>query len=257
MKKLLTYLIILIVAVGCSNTNPNKENPSEVELDFTNLNHTEFNVFENYSINLPVGSFDTSFIDNQGFSTNHLIFENITFVCHEVGLDKEYIPAMKSSIHDSLLNEVLLINDTAQGLYRFIIDSKLGSIEYSLIDSNENGSIIGSTHNALNVSVDFNNETEKEFILQRLKSIKKKINFNYLNGIWAENLNENSLFKITGDSLTYTDSFETYYISMKADTILIDYRDWIYKGIVTQLTEDELIIEDIDDKENLKLIRFK
>jgi len=149
-------------------------------------------------------------------------------------------------------------------------------VEYSFIykgkkynRSFNNGPDIGALFDGDSILIEFKNNHDKDskivskFKTQRkkFKSVSsanvKKINFNFLNGIWAENLDENSLFKITGDSITYTDSFETYYISMKADTILIDYRDWIYRGLVTQLTEEELVIEDIDDKENLKLIRFK
>jgi hypothetical protein len=105
-------------------------------------------------------------------------------------------------------------------------------VEYSFIykgkkynRSFNNGPDIGALFDGDSILIEFKNNYDKDseivskFKTQRkkIKSVSsvnvKKINFAFLNGIWAENLDENSLFKIDGDSITYTDSFETYHIT--------------------------------------------
>lgn len=171
MKNLLIILFFAIVLLGCNSESSMQE---KSQVNYSNLTFKEYTIFDDYIVSMPEGTKDTSFTDNQGLLTNRLLFKNTSFACYSVGSPKSYISAIKTGIPDSIMSEVLLLDDTLMGQWRIALDSKLGTIEYRLIDSNEIGGILTDTQNALNVSVGLNNETEKQFVLERLKSIRKK-----------------------------------------------------------------------------------
>lgn len=171
MKNLLIILLIGLVALGCDYNSRQKKSQG----NYSDLTFNEYTIFNDYKINMPEGTSDTSFIDNQGLFTNQLLYENTYFTCYSVGSPKGYINAIKKGIPDSIISKVLLLDDTINKQWRIALDSKLGTIEYSLIDSNEiGGGILRDNHNGLSISVTYNNETEKKFVLERLKTIRKK-----------------------------------------------------------------------------------
>ncbi len=147
--------------------------------------------------------------------------------------------------------------------YSFIIEGK----EYTRTFNN--GPSIGVLSKGDSILVKFenyypNNSEIIKKVLHKRKKIKtasnvqmQNIDRSLLNGIWGEDLEEKSLYAFQGDSITYTEGFQTYYLNIKHDTIVIDYLDWVFHGLIKKLTKDELIIENIRNNNISKMIRFK
>jgi len=86
------------------------------------------------------------------------------------------------------------------------------------------------------------------------KSIKN-INRNLLNGIWAENQEDNAIFAIQGDSLYFTEDIKhPCFIEIKLDTLITHLKDgYIVKDRIVKLSKDSLILYNYNFKELTKL----
>lgn len=115
----------------------------------------------------------------------------------------------------------------------------------------------------INLFFSCNNKSNKED-LNSLKSKKENIQIvynndydkNLLNGVWAENEDDNALFFIKNDSINYFDVQNSIYpVSLKLDTLIIPFKDYVFKGKVLALTNDSLIY--IADSRIIKLYNRK
>ncbi len=86
------------------------------------------------------------------------------------------------------------------------------------------------------------------------KSINN-INRNLLNGIWAENQEDNAIFAIQGDSLYFTEDIEhPCLIEVKSDTLITHLIDgYIVKDKIVKLSKDSLILYNYNFKDSTKL----
>ena len=62
-----------------------------------------------------------------------------------------------------------------------------------------------------------------------------------IEGIWAENEEENALFLIEKDSIFYFDSDERVYYEYKNDSLQIYYDGYTAKNLVNKLNQDSLV----------------
>lgn len=62
-------------------------------------------------------------------------------------------------------------------------------------------------------------------------------------GAWTDGNSDNASFGIYHDSIFYVDALETYHYKISADSLFIDYSDWMSKIKVTKLTEDSMMWE--------------
>lgn len=105
-----------------------------------------------------------------------------------------------------------------------------------------------------------NSSSEKVKQPQKVVSIKEKkevYSINKLQGIWTEDINENALFSIVGDSLEYVENQEIYYgIKLLGDTLLIE-GDVPVKCSILKLSKDSLWYTDEFSDEITKLVKIE
>lgn len=85
------------------------------------------------------------------------------------------------------------------------------------------------------------------------KESSKEIDKYLLNGIWAENIDDNAMFYIENDSIHYFDSTDqpSYFIDLSDDVLSIYYDDFTFKGKVLKLSKDSLVYESEKNKRKL------
>ncbi|WP_299108942.1 hypothetical protein [uncultured Tenacibaculum sp.] len=77
-----------------------------------------------------------------------------------------------------------------------------------------------------------------------------------LEGVWAENTEENALFFVENDSITYVESLgNSYPLKLKKDTLYIHFDGFMYKGEVLKLSQDSLVYK--GENEIIRLYRRK
>lgn len=77
-----------------------------------------------------------------------------------------------------------------------------------------------------------------------------------LNGVWAENEDENALFYIDNDSIYYVEHQDTTYaIDLIENQLIIYFEGYAAKSKILKLTSDSLIYE--VDHETVKLYKRK
>lgn len=98
-------------------------------------------------------------------------------------------------------------------------------------------------------------EVSKLKINQTKHQQQNKIDKKLLNGVWAENEDENALFAIRGDSLFYVEDLENpCLIKIKSDTLIWTLKDgYIIKDKILKLTKDSLILYNTEFGDTLKL----
>ena len=91
------------------------------------------------------------------------------------------------------------------------------------------------------------NSTEVHKQVSITKTVNRK---ELLNGIWAENEEENANFWIKDDSIYYVDfQDDLSYCHLNEDTLILDNNGFLVKWIIHKLTSDSLIMTNnlIDD----------
>ena len=98
-------------------------------------------------------------------------------------------------------------------------------------------------------------EKRSSIVSEIPKEIKeKKVNIKLLEGVWAESIEENALFYIEKDSITYVESIEdSYFVKLSKDTLYISFDNFIFKGEVLKLNQDSLVFK--GDNEIIRLYR--
>ena len=77
-----------------------------------------------------------------------------------------------------------------------------------------------------------------------------------LNGIWAENEEENANFWIKDDSIYYVDfQDDPSYCQLKEDTLILDSDGFLVKWIILKLTSDSLFMTNDMIDDTLKLYK--
>ncbi|UOY08519.1 hypothetical protein L0P88_08180 [Muricauda sp. SCSIO 64092] len=104
---------------------------------------------------------------------------------------------------------------------------------------------------------------EEDKIVQTNNDKQAKPNFvidsidkDLLNGIWAENEDDNALFEIEGDTIRYVEFYDTPYLLRLEDkylNILLD-EDYISKNEVLKIDKDSLVLKS-EDGETVRLKR--
>lgn len=88
-----------------------------------------------------------------------------------------------------------------------------------------------------------------------IKVKQKHFDYRLLNGVWAENEEDNALFQIENDTLRYVEYYDTpYLVSLKENHLLIKYLDnkVLSESEILKITRDSLILK-TDEIEPLKL----
>lgn len=86
------------------------------------------------------------------------------------------------------------------------------------------------------------NSHKKDISISNNESQVKKINKSLLNGIWAENIDENALFFIENDSIYYLDNQDIpFYIEFKDDSFSVHYDNFISNVKIKKLDNDSLV----------------
>lgn len=70
------------------------------------------------------------------------------------------------------------------------------------------------------------------------------------NGVWAENMTDNSWFTIKGDTIVNFDHDDRMYFSISGDTMLIDYGDFVGRHLILKKSKDSLILKNEDGSIN-------
>jgi hypothetical protein len=87
-----------------------------------------------------------------------------------------------------------------------------------------------------------------------LKIISKKDKVLYkLDGIWAENKEDNALFYIKNDSIYYLDDLKPYHYKLINDTLTIYLDNFISKSILVKNTNDSLLLKELETGEIIRL----
>jgi hypothetical protein len=116
----------------------------------------------------------------------------------------------------------------------------------------------------LKISYDFNccywfeysNNTIKGLFTKRLSEFlgthsMHKDKKNYLQGVWAENPNDNALFQIVNDSIYYTEHMDTpVSYKINGDTLIILYDGLTTKNLILKLDADNLVFRTEDNSIN-------
>ena len=78
-----------------------------------------------------------------------------------------------------------------------------------------------------------------------------------MQGVWSENLNENALFYIEGDSIYYLDSQDKpLLLTIKGSFFSITFNGYLSKNKIIKLTNDSLIYK-TQENDFIRLIRVK
>ena len=91
----------------------------------------------------------------------------------------------------------------------------------------------------------------------KLNSKNEEVNKNHLIGTWFQNANENSLFSISNDSITYTENLISYPYQLNKDTLIVIYSDYINKSIIESLNDSIFCLKDIEDNSVNCLIKIR
>jgi len=88
-------------------------------------------------------------------------------------------------------------------------------------------------------------------------TVVQRLDKSLLNGVWAENIDDNALFYIENDSIHYFDSTNqpAYFIDLSDDVLSIYYDDITFRGKVLKLSNDSLVYE--NEKKKMKLYKRK
>ncbi len=90
--------------------------------------------------------------------------------------------------------------------------------------------------------------------IQKRELNKKYINKIFLDGVWAEEEEENALFIIAEDSIRYVDNMDkSYLVKLHKDTLVFFLKNFKFKGEILKLTKDSLIYK--GDSEIIKLYK--
>ncbi|PHS10006.1 MAG: hypothetical protein COA88_02965 [Kordia sp.] len=98
---------------------------------------------------------------------------------------------------------------------------------------------------------------EENKLKELQKESNKKIDKSLLNGVWAENIDDNAMFYIENDSIHYFDSIDqpAYPIDLSGDILSIYYDGITFRWKVLKLSNDSLVYE--SEKNKIKLYKRK
>lgn len=107
------------------------------------------------------------------------------------------------------------------------------------------------------------NKTKEVNLVQDKKEVsivKKSDDQNFydsklLNGVWAENIDDNALFEIKNDTLRYVEYYDTPYIAqIVKNKLVIKYLDnkVLSESYILKISKDSLVLK-TDDEPSLKL----
>lgn len=165
-------LIFILVIYSCNN-NSNFSN-FENNNSFTSFKYKKLSLFNKYIIEVPEQVIYSKTKDIYGNDIIHLAFEKINLQCQTNAIDRNYIASFIETIPDSIKNDVILIHDTIKSSWLFSIDNKEGIVLCHFTDTTNMQGILEDMHANITIEANYNDLTEKELIVNTLKSLSKK-----------------------------------------------------------------------------------
>lgn len=129
---------------------------------------------------------------------------------------------------------------------RFLLIGIFGMLTYSCINKNrKESSVKNKDHNDKIISHD---------TILKVKKNDAVINKEMLYGVWAENDQDNALFEISGDSLRYTEFYDTPYFYDLDGGFNIHLNGYLSRNKILKIDKDSLLFES-DMGEIIKLVK--